>query len=518
MKSKKELRIVVASPSDVRAERESVKAVAEELNGGIADVAGLTLVVKRWEDNAYPGFHTKGPQGLIDAILHIENCEILVGIFWKRFGTPVSDAKGGTEHEFRIAYEAWQKKGAPDLFFYFKHAPAGPATDEEAEQRRLVEEFKAAFPKEGLWWPYKSRAEFEALLRRHLTNFIKHRYLDSPSVAPPAVVTPAAPPPPGGEGVREGPGAAPSFVSSAAKGLRQAASFLGAMLLKAAEFLAVTLLGLISFALPLLFWLALLLIVRVSFVDAALASRPLTVVFILGLSFLIAVAVDLVDNALLLSGVAGTGAILTAFVIFSSLSRAHVAWTNEEKLYLCAFWAGVTCLLTALGAWMDVNRQFSVHTRYLVPGVVAGSFFPPGGGPGTAAVVVGLLLLLVIFIPTLILYVWALGEAAEARRKLSSPDRKLALLLTGEWHRTERRASSAMEELKARLFLNLIATSMLTGLGAAAAYWLVGAVAVKDSGAGVPAATPAAYLVPFLAAAAYYVTNRVAAGMSGEGK
>ena len=67
----------------------------------------------RWETDAYPGFHPEGPQGLIDAILRIEDCDILIGIFWKRFGTPVSDACSGTAHEFQRAYEAWQEHQRP---------------------------------------------------------------------------------------------------------------------------------------------------------------------------------------------------------------------------------------------------------------------------------------------------------------------------------------------------------------------------------------------------------------------
>jgi hypothetical protein len=52
-------------------------AVLEELNNGIARDRGLRLELARWETNAYPGFHPEGPQGLIDAILRIEDCDVL---------------------------------------------------------------------------------------------------------------------------------------------------------------------------------------------------------------------------------------------------------------------------------------------------------------------------------------------------------------------------------------------------------------------------------------------------------
>jgi hypothetical protein len=80
------LRVVVASPSDVKTERDIVPVVLEELNRSLGADRGVRLEPVRWETDAYPGFHPAGPQGLIDPILKIEDCDILLGIFWKRFG------------------------------------------------------------------------------------------------------------------------------------------------------------------------------------------------------------------------------------------------------------------------------------------------------------------------------------------------------------------------------------------------------------------------------------------------
>lgn len=84
-------RIVVASPGDVQAERDALPAVLEELNRSIAATQGLRLELGRWETDAYPGFHPQGPQGLFDPLLRIEDCDMLLGIFWKRFGTPTKE-------------------------------------------------------------------------------------------------------------------------------------------------------------------------------------------------------------------------------------------------------------------------------------------------------------------------------------------------------------------------------------------------------------------------------------------
>ena len=176
------IRVVVASPSDVQSERDIVAAVARELNQGVAADRSLHVETCRWETDAHPGFHVRGPQGLIDPILNIEDCDVLIGIFWKRFGTPTSDAESGTQHELRHAYQCWREKGRPEIMIYFNQKPYTPKSKDEAAQWSQVLELRENFPSEGLWWPYKGKLNFEKLVRQHLTQFIRNKspYLSGP--------------------------------------------------------------------------------------------------------------------------------------------------------------------------------------------------------------------------------------------------------------------------------------------------------------------------------------------------
>src|SRR5262245_46333996 len=105
------MRVVVASPGDVQPERDLMPRIVDEVNQGIGKAKQIALQLSRWETDSHPGFHPLGPQGLVDDVLAIEDCDLLVGIFWKKFGTPVPDAASGTEHEFLKAYRAWQLNG-----------------------------------------------------------------------------------------------------------------------------------------------------------------------------------------------------------------------------------------------------------------------------------------------------------------------------------------------------------------------------------------------------------------------
>src|SRR6266436_6334807 len=148
MTQAKIVRIVVASPGDVQAEREVVSRVVEELNHSVGPDRSLRLEVLRWETDAFPAFHLDGPQRLIDSVFGIENADVVLGIFWKRFGSPVYDANSGTEHELRLAYDAWKNKGKPQIMVYFNHSSYSPKSQNETDQWGKVLHFKENFPKE----------------------------------------------------------------------------------------------------------------------------------------------------------------------------------------------------------------------------------------------------------------------------------------------------------------------------------------------------------------------------------
>ncbi|MGB8005795.1 MAG: tetratricopeptide repeat protein, partial [Terriglobales bacterium] len=190
------LRVVVASPGDVRAEHEVIPRVVDEVNQNTANPRGLLLQLHRWETDSYPGFHPEGPQGVIDPILKIEDCDILIGIFWRHFGTPTTDAKSGTEHEFRTAYEAWKKNKKPQIMVYFSQKKYMPKSKEETDQWGLVLQFKKEFPKEGLWWDYKNKAEFEQFVRNHLTKFLSEKFPPGNAASTPLTPLFQLPPPP----------------------------------------------------------------------------------------------------------------------------------------------------------------------------------------------------------------------------------------------------------------------------------------------------------------------------------
>lgn len=170
------LGVLLASPGDVQAERNGVPEVIDEINRSLGDLMNLRLELWSWETDAYPGFHAEGPQGLIDEILDFDKLDVVIGIFWNRFGTPTADAESGTEHELRKAWKARVHTGRPQIMVYLNQAPSLLDTQQKLDQRSAVLRFKGELEKNGIVWPYASPGSFSGTLRRSLENLLKAEY------------------------------------------------------------------------------------------------------------------------------------------------------------------------------------------------------------------------------------------------------------------------------------------------------------------------------------------------------
>ncbi|REG81120.1 hypothetical protein [Algoriphagus antarcticus] len=170
----KYLNLIVVSPGDVPWERNKIGEIVADLNSIFLAQFGLAIQVWRWEVDAYPGFHIEGLQGQIDKNLQIDNCDIMVGIFWKRFGTPVKDADSGTEHELNRAYNSWKASGGnrPQTLVYFNTKPYKCKNSNEEEQKVKVLEYKKKLMAVALSGEYATRNEFENKVRNHLLKYL----------------------------------------------------------------------------------------------------------------------------------------------------------------------------------------------------------------------------------------------------------------------------------------------------------------------------------------------------------
>ena len=167
------IKLVLASPSDVLEERSVVRQAVSSVNALLSqNRLGVTIELFAAE-TVPPGFHQLGPQGHIDSYLPLDDCDILVGIFWWRFGTVGRDGQTGTEHEIRKAYDSWKRKRKPRISLYFNEEPYCPSSSTEVTQWAEVWKFRDEISKsqEGYFIPYKGLLAFQRLIWTDLLSY-----------------------------------------------------------------------------------------------------------------------------------------------------------------------------------------------------------------------------------------------------------------------------------------------------------------------------------------------------------
>jgi HAD superfamily phosphoserine phosphatase-like hydrolase len=175
MSQVEQISIFLASPGDVRKERDLVEDVVAELNRTTASPKGMDLRVVRWEEDAYPSYG-QDPQAIINAqIAQMTSYDLFVGILWNRIGTPTPRAASGTVEELEIATQALARSGKPDIWLYFRDASARLDTNEQIEQRKQVIEFRRKAEQNGLTWTYKKPSDFCEKFRSQLTLWLGKR-------------------------------------------------------------------------------------------------------------------------------------------------------------------------------------------------------------------------------------------------------------------------------------------------------------------------------------------------------
>ena len=112
----------------------------------------------------------------------LKDCDLLVGVFWTRLGTPTGDYASGTVEEI----EEHIKAGKP-VMLYFSGAPVHPDSI-DAEQYADLKKFKDACKSRGLLETYADFNEFKDNFYRQLQLKLNHDeyfnqntlYLDNP--------------------------------------------------------------------------------------------------------------------------------------------------------------------------------------------------------------------------------------------------------------------------------------------------------------------------------------------------
>jgi hypothetical protein len=170
-------RILIASPSDVEEERELAVRVIQEWNDLYSYSRKVVLLPLRWETHTAPEYGTR-PQEVINRAI-VDQCDLLLGMFWTRIGTPTGAAESGTLEEVERVAGA----GKP-VMLYFSKAGIDPATLDLDQVARLKMFKEKTYPN-ALTESYKSIIEFRDKLAKQLELKVRDLQKTDDSGQPP---------------------------------------------------------------------------------------------------------------------------------------------------------------------------------------------------------------------------------------------------------------------------------------------------------------------------------------------
>lgn len=158
--SAKVYNVMIASPSDVSAERGVVREVIHEWNSVNAFTRNTVLMPIGWETHSSPAMGAS-PQKILNTQI-LDKCDLLVGVFWTRIGTKTEDYESGTVEEI----DRHISSGKPAML-YFSSAPVHLDSVDNEQYERL-KSFRQSCQTRGLYHAYESLSAFRDDFYRHL--------------------------------------------------------------------------------------------------------------------------------------------------------------------------------------------------------------------------------------------------------------------------------------------------------------------------------------------------------------
>jgi hypothetical protein len=131
------IKVFLASPGDLVAERRAAKAIVEEENKNHAYTLGYQIDLVGWEDTVA---QARRAQAAIN--VELNQCDYFVGMMYKKWGSlPGKDDHpytSGFEEEFRISAARRLKTGKPEMSLIFKKLSADQLADKGPDLTKVV--------------------------------------------------------------------------------------------------------------------------------------------------------------------------------------------------------------------------------------------------------------------------------------------------------------------------------------------------------------------------------------------
>jgi hypothetical protein len=127
------LYVFLASPDDLKAEREAAEELVKNMNKLLVGTLGWQIVLFLWED-AVPGYGRA--QGIINKA--VDDCALFIGMLWERWGQPTGEYSSGFEEEYERALARRKKGSEPEIWLVFRAIDSDKLKDPGAQLSKVL--------------------------------------------------------------------------------------------------------------------------------------------------------------------------------------------------------------------------------------------------------------------------------------------------------------------------------------------------------------------------------------------
>lgn len=161
------LNVFIASPSDLEPERIASRECVADTNIVIRDLDWM-IELHSWED-VQPGVGR--PQELINT--DVDQCDLFIGLLWKRWGTPTGEHGSGFEEEFVRALDRNKRTGSPEIWLFFKDVPEDILEDPGVQLSEVMKFYRERkLSQDVLFGKFNKTEDWRARLSHELTRFV----------------------------------------------------------------------------------------------------------------------------------------------------------------------------------------------------------------------------------------------------------------------------------------------------------------------------------------------------------
>ncbi|MBN2642937.1 MAG: DUF4062 domain-containing protein [Victivallales bacterium] len=164
-------KVFIASPGDVLQERQIVRDVIQQWNCNNSEDKDIILQPVGWETHSFPSAGKSAQQLINDQC--VNDCDLCIGIFWTKLGTPTDSHISGTVEEI----EYFIKTGKPAMIYFSDKSPAS-LNDVDLESYAKVKAYRTEFENnhKGLYAAFSNQHNFRENLSNHLQLMVNREF------------------------------------------------------------------------------------------------------------------------------------------------------------------------------------------------------------------------------------------------------------------------------------------------------------------------------------------------------